>query len=291
LTGFSRGIILQWSIKMDKDRHGTSLIEYIDLSVAIENDIPSDPPSLLPHITYTSHKEGAREMSFFFNGLDHERHLPEGNGWAVESVSLTTHSGTHLDAPYHYAPIMDRSTAERKAWTIDQIPLEWCTGPLVVLDLSDLPDGYVVGPTDIDNKLEMMNYQLQPGDIVCVHTSASKFWGMPEYISKGCGIGREATLHILRQGIRVVGTDAWSWDAPFSLISKKWKESLETGKPDPGIIWEGHFAGIETGYCQLEKLTNLDKVPPLGAIIYCFPVKIKNAGAGWVRAVAGVKKY
>ncbi|GAH26786.1 unnamed protein product [marine sediment metagenome] len=54
------------------------------------------------------------------------------------------------------------------------------------------------------------------------------------------------------------------------------------------IIWEGHFAGIELGYFQMEKMMNLDKVPPVGATIYCFPVKIARASAGWVRAVASV---
>jgi kynurenine formamidase len=273
-----------------KDGIAKELIEYIDLSVAIENDIPSDPPSLRPDITYTSHREGAKSMSAIFEGLEADRHLPGGNGWAVESVALTTHSGTHLDAPYHYAPVMDRSIEEKKALTIDRIPLEWCVGHLVILDFSHLPDGYVAVPSDIDQKLDELNYQLKPGDIVCVHTSAAKYWGGPEYLSKGCGIGREATLYILRQGIRVVGTDAWSWDAPFIHTGRKWKESLEAGRPDTGIIWEGHFAGIEMAYCQLEKLANLDRVPPLGATMYCFPVKIKDAGAGWVRAVAAVKR-
>jgi len=267
-----------------------SQIEYVDLSVTIENSLPSDPPFMIPKVTYTGHRSGADEMSMFFEGIDPSRHLPDGRGWAVESVTLTTHSGTHLDAPWHYAPVMDRSAKEKKAWTIDQIPLEWCVGQLVVLDLSDMPDGYVAAPADIDRTLDNLGYRLKTGDIVCVHTSAAGHWGKPEYLTKGCGIGRDATLHILNQGIRIVGTDAWSWDAPFSHTAKKWKESLVKGKPDSSIIWEGHFAGIERCYFQLEKLTNLDKVPPLGATMYCFPIKIKDAGAGWVRAVAAVRK-
>jgi len=263
-----------------------SWIEYIDLSIAIENNLPSDPPFMIPQVIYTDHKEGAKEMSAIFSGMDAAMHLPDGKGWAVESAILSTHNGTHLDAPYHYAPVMDRSAKEKKAWTIEQIPLDWCIGHLVVLDFSEMPDGYVAVPSDIDKKLACLNYQLKIGDIVCVHTSAAGYWGKPEYLSKGCGIGKEATLHILKQGIKVVGTDAWSWDAPFSHTGKKWKESLEKGEPDSSIIWEGHFAGIEMGYCHLEKLTNLDKVPPLGSTIYCFPIKIKDASAGWVRAVA-----
>jgi len=264
-------------------------IEYIDLSISIENSLPSDPPFMIPKITYTDHRAGAEEMSMFFEGIDASRHLPDGKGWAVETVTLTTHSGTHLDAPYHYAPVMDRATQEKKAWTIDQIPLEWCVGHLVVLDLSDMPDGSVAVPSDIDRALDKLGYRLKTGDIVCVHTSAAGFWGKQEYLTKGCGIGKEATLHILKQGVKVVGTDAWSWDAPFSHTARKWKASLEKGEPDSGIIWEGHFAGIEKGYFQLEKLANLDRVPPLGATIYCFPVKIKDSSAGWVRAVAAVR--
>ncbi len=265
-------------------------IEYIDLSVAVEDSLPSDPPFMIPEITYTDHRSGAEEMSAIFEGLDPSRDLPDGKGWAVESVTLTTHSGTHLDAPWHYAPVMDRTTKEKKAWTIDQIPLEWCVGHLVVLDLSGMADGYVAEPSDIDRALDKLAYRLRTGDIVCVHTSAAGHWGRQEYLTKGCGIGKEATLHILKQGIRIVGTDAWSWDAPFCHTGRRWKESLESGKPDSGIIWEGHFAGIEMGYFQLEKLANLDKVPPLGATMYCFPIKIKDAGAGWVRAVAAVRK-
>ena len=271
-------------------RKEDSNMEYIDLSIAIEDGLPSDPVFMIPRVTYTDHREGAKEMSGIFKGMDPDRHLPEGKGWAVESVDLSTHNGTHLDAPYHYAPVMDKSIKEKKALTIDQIPLEWCVGHLVVLDFSDLPDGYVAVPSDIDKGLEKLNYQLKTGDIVCVHTSAAGYWGRPEYLSKGCGIGKDATLHILRQGIRVVGTDAWSWDAPFSHTGEKWRESMEKGKPDSSIIWEGHFAGIEMGYCHLEKLTNLNKVPPLGSTLYCFPIKIKDASAGWVRAVAAVRR-
>jgi kynurenine formamidase len=97
----------------------------------------------------------------------------------------------------------------------------------------------------------------------------------------GCGIGREATLHLLERGVRVAGTDAWSWDAPFSFTAKRF---AETG--DPSIIWEGHKASREIGYCHMEKLANLDKLPPSGFRVCCFPVKIEAASAGWTRCVA-----
>ena len=94
-------------------------------------------------------------------------------------------------------------------------------------------------------------------------------------------MGREATLYLLERGVRVTGTDAWSWDAPFTYTAEKWEENQ-----DPSIIWEGHRASREIGYCHLEKLHNLEALPGDGFQIMCFPVKIKGASAGWTRAVA-----
>ena len=81
--------------------------------------------------------------------------------------------------------------------------------------------------------------------------------------------------------MRVTGTDAWSWDAPFVHTKAKF---MRTG--DAGLIWEGHKAGREIGYCHLEKLHNLESLPADGFTIACFPVKIRGASAGWTRAVA-----
>ena len=52
------------------------------------------------------------------------------------------------------------------------------------------------------------------------------------------------------------------------------------------LIWEGHKAGRDIGYCQLEKLHNLEVLPPFGFTVSCFPHKIRGASAGWTRAVA-----
>ena len=78
-----------------------------------------------------------------------------------------------------------------------------------------------------------------------------------------------------------MGTDAWFWDAPFSFTARRWAETQ-----DPAIIWEGHKAGSDIGYYQIEKLHGLEALPPFGFTVSCFPVKIKNAGVGWIRAVA-----
>jgi len=134
---------------------------------------------------------------------------------------------------------------------------------------------------DMKRALDRIQYQLKPLDIVLVNTTAGKAYGQPDFIDRGCGFGREATLFLLNQGVRVTGTNGWSWDAPFSFTAKRF---AETG--DASIIWEGHKAGREIGYCHMEKLSNLDALPDHGFKVACFPVKIEKASAGWTRAVA-----
>jgi kynurenine formamidase len=250
---------------------------FIDLSVALETDIPSDPEIMLPEIEYMDHKQTAPQVMGFFPGLT-QQDLPGGEGWAVEKLSIYTHNGTHLDAPYHHHSTMNGG---ERAITIDEVPLDWCFSAGVRLDFRHFDDGYLVTPDDIDAELVRIGHRLQPLDIVLVNTSAGARYGQPDYLGRGCGMGRDATLHLLNQGVRLTGTDAWSWDAPFSTTAARY---AETG--DASLIWEGHRASMEIGYCHIEKLANLDQLPGTGFIVSCFPFKIKKASAGFTRAVA-----
>ncbi len=114
-----------------------------------------------------------------------------------------------------------------------------------------------------------------------VNTSAGTRYGQPDYVGTGCGMGREATLYLLQRGVRLTGTDAWSWDAPFSFTAQRYAEDH-----DASIIWEGHRAGRTIGYSHIEKLHNLESLPANGFEVSCFPVKVHAASAGWTRAVA-----
>jgi kynurenine formamidase len=248
----------------------------VDLSVKIENGGSPDPAGR-PKIEYSTHRETAADIVKFFPGLK-ECELPDSEGWAFERVRLPTHAGTHLDAPWHFASTMNRG---ERAITIDEVPLDWCFQPGLKLDFRHFPNGYVVSAEDVEAELERIGHRLQPLEIVLVNTRAGTAWGQDNYVDIGCGMGREATLYLLERGVRVTGTDAWGWDAPFAYTAKRY---AETG--DPRIIWEGHKAGREIGYCHLEKLHNLEALPAKGFAVCCFPVKIAGASAGWTRAVA-----
>lgn len=245
----------------------------IDLSLEL-CETPSE--RIPPRIRYVDHARGAEEMSQIF-GVPPDR-WPDGLGWAGEEVTLITHAGTHMDAPYHYGP----SSGGERARYIGEVPLEWCFAPGVVLDFRAKGDGEEITAADLDAAVCRIG-RLAPGDIVLLMTGADRHWGQADYPDRGCGLGREGTLHLLEQGIRVIGIDAWGLDRSFAAMRAEYQRS-----GDPSSVWASHFAGRLRGYCQLEKLTHLDRLPPAGFRIACFPIKVARAGAGWCRVVAFV---
>ena len=254
---------------------------FVDLSIYLENDVISDPPAFAPKIQYFSHENTFAQIAPFFPGLKKED-LPDGEGWAVELVQLSTHNGTHLDAPYHFHSTQDKALGTKKpAITIDQVPLEWCFQPGVKLDFRHFADGYVVTAQDVEAELARIGHVLSPLEIVVVNTRAGSRYGHDDFVSAGCGMGYEATMYLMERGVRLTGTDAWSWDAPFVHTAQKYGQTH-----DASLIWEGHKAGRDIGYCHMEKMHALETLPPTGFMISCFPHKIRGASAGWTRAVA-----
>jgi len=100
---------------------------FVDLSVPlvnIENGVAADPPGMIPQIDYIGHQAGAQQIVAMFPGLKPED-LPDAEGWAVETLKLTTHNGTQMDAPWHFASTMD---CGKPAMRIDEVPLDGASG-------------------------------------------------------------------------------------------------------------------------------------------------------------------
>jgi kynurenine formamidase len=248
----------------------------IDLSVPLEHNAVSEP--LPAQIHYVRHDgEGLEQMRQFFGVRPDDLVWSGGLGWAVEEFRGITHTGTHVDAPYHYGPHSEGKPAR----TIDQVPLEWCFAPGVVLDFRNTAAGALIDVLDLKSALQRIDYCLQPLDIVLLQTGADKRIGTRDYFAQP-GLGREGVLWLVEQGVRVIGIDAYTLDRPFAAMVEDFRR---TG--DGRYIWPAHFAGITREYCQIEKLANLDQIPrPHGFYVSCLPVKIAGASAGWCRAIA-----
>jgi len=247
----------------------------IDLSVSLESDSSWAPRSLRSVVKHQSHRFGRWAMWWMFGVR--RCHLPYGLGWANDTIKLSTHGTTHIDAPWHYAPTSGAAPAK----TIDQVPLDWCYGPGVVLDMRHKPDGEAISIADVDAALAKIDYVLRAGDIVLMHTGGDGRLGSPEYFSRGTGVSADATRYLCDKGIRLMGIDAWGWDTPLAAQAR---EAKRTGRSD--IFWAAHFVGLEREYCQIERLTNLAALPPHGFKVCAFPLKVKNGSAGPARVVA-----
>jgi len=245
----------------------------IDLSCTLENFAFEPWP---PEITYWDHREGARNLGGPLGiGPDD---FPDGMCLAWEKLTLITHAGTHLDAPWHFGP----TSGGVKAKTIDEIPLEWCFSDGVVLDVRHRRAGESVTLEDTQEALRKIGYTVKPLDIVMFMTGADKYIEDPRYTRMHPGISPEATSWLIDQGVKIMGTDGYGFDKPFPTMGEEFK----SGAGAKGL-WPAHLVGRQKEYLHIEKLVNLDKIPrPFGFKVAVFPIKIAKASAGWVRAVA-----
>jgi len=246
----------------------------VDLSAPIVASPPELPEALRTDIEFQGHAAGAQQIEQLL-GVQPEL-LRDGEGWATERfTNFGTHNSTHVDAPWHYN---SRVNGER-AQTIDELPLEWFTGPGVVLDFDGRPDGEVIDVPDVESALTEAGHDLQPGDIVLVRTGRDAYLNELDYMARGCGVSAAATHWLFERGVHVMGIDAWGWDAPLHLQAARANDEQEQG-----IFWAAHQADLP--YCQIERLCNLAALPPTGFIVCCFPLKIVGGSAAPTRAVA-----
>jgi kynurenine formamidase len=252
----------------------TKKMKIIDLTLPLKNGLKY---RTAPEIRYEAHDEGAK--AFRARWDISEESLEEYA--ASETITLTSHSGTHMDAPWHYGPTSEGKPAK----TIDQIPLEWCYGNGVLLNFTHRRKGEIISQKDLKEALGKIYYTLKPSDIVLIRTDCSKHFEEEEYQYMHPGMSQEATLWLIEQGIKVVGTDAWGWDTSLDVLVEEFKRGVR------GRLWAAHLAGREKEYCHIEKLCNLDKIAkPYGFLVFAFPVKIEKASGGWVRAVALIEE-
>ena len=93
---------------------------------------------------------------------------------------MGVHSTTHIDAPWHYAP---KTNGERSK-TIDEIPLEWCYGDGIVIDMAHKADFDPITVDDLDEFIKANNLMLQPNMIVLIKTGRDKFNGTKDFHKK-----------------------------------------------------------------------------------------------------------
>jgi len=248
-------------------------MELIDLSLTISLN-ESEPVPI--RIDYISHEEGASMLGSSM-GLTKEN-FPDNKGLSTENVFLTTHTGTHIDAPLHYGPECEGASSK----SIVDVPLEWFYSDAVVLRFRSDVELNEISLQEIKDELRKIKYQLKPLDIVLLQTDGDLLWEKKEYFTSFRGVSLEATEWLVSQGIKVIGVDTFGFDPPFRKMLDRYNDTN-----DKATLWPAHIFGRKKEYCQIERLANLRDIPvQVGFKVICFPIKIFGCGAGWSRVVA-----
>ncbi|MEO0571840.1 MAG: cyclase family protein [Bacteroidota bacterium] len=250
-------------------------MEIIDLSKPIKYN-KSDPWFMKVKIKHKPHKKAKWLIRFL--GLPFKLFPKNFEGWADDTIQkMGVHSTTHIDAPWHYSPTTDGKISK----TIDEIPLDWCFGEGLVVDMKHKEDFDPITIDDIIGFLTTFDLKLKPNMIVLIKTGRDKFNGTKDFHKKGTGMSAKATEWLIDQGIKVMGIDSWGWDLPLPYMLKKAKRTSNSE-----YFWEAHLVGRRKEYCHMEQLVNLDALPHSGFKVAVFPLKIVGASAAPARVVA-----
>ena len=250
-------------------------MKIIDLSKPIQYN-KNDPWFMKVKIKHKPHKKAKWLIRFL--GLPFKL-FPKGFiGWADDTIQkMGVHATTYMDAPWHYSP----TTKGKKSKTIDEVPLDWCFGDGLLIDMKHKEDFDPITIKDLEEFLATNQLKINPGMIVLIRTGRDKFNGTKDFHKRGTGMSASATEWLIDKGIKVMGIDAWGWDLPLPYMLNKAKE---TGNSE--YFWEAHLVGKNKEYCHMEQLVNLDQLPYNGFKIAAFPLKITGASGAPARVVA-----
>ncbi len=238
-------------------------VRLIDLSMPVHNDMVTFPKIVQPRLEmYQSWRDYAEAIGATEFGVD----------WltATYRVELSDHVGTHMDSLRH---LRDDAPGP------EGIPLEYCYGDGVVLDMRHKQSGEGISLDDVHQALANIAYTLKPRDIVLFMTGAGSYQDEQRYLTDHSGLTAEAVHWLLDQGIIMMGIDAITFDPPvWAMFERK-------------QFWEAHRVMMEREWYHLENLTNLDKIPvPYGFTVSMFPIKWVNTTGAPVRAVAIIEE-
>ena len=209
----------------------------VDLTLEISNKLPSFPGSPRPQFISWADKKS--------------------DGYNLELIFLSSHSGTHLDAPYHFV---------EKGFSIDKIPLNRLITNAVVCRVKKDPNEPITQRDIVD--FETRNGMIYPNMAVVFETEWSKNIAKKDYFTKNPGLSAAAARYLLKKKVWLVGIDS---------------PSIDMGKDSKFPV---HHILLKGEVLILENLCNLSKIPRPYFKLIVFPLKLRGATGSPVRAVA-----
>ena len=215
-------------------------MKVIDLTQLIAGDMPVYPGTEQPKLTVanTYEKDGFRETL----------------------ISFYSHTGTHMDAPFHL--FGDRTS-------LDAHPADQFVGKALVIDCTDVGEGGMIGIEYVEKVRDLADQ----AEFLIFNTGWDSKWGTDAYFGEYPIVSMEVCQYLLDSGKKGVGFDVIGID-PISDVELT-RHRMLLSQRDIVII---------------ENLTNLDKIGDKLFAFAALPLKYKDADGAPVRAVAIIEE-
>ena len=215
-------------------------MKIIDLTLTVSDEIPTFPGSPQPSfIPWENVKE---------------------DGYNLELLFLSTHTGTHMDAPYHFL---------EKGAKIHEISLKKLVSEAILIK-SKKKSGGSITKTDIQ-KFEKKHGKIVSFSSVIFYTGWQRNLQKKYYFTKNPGLSVSAAKYLASKKINLVGIDS---------------PSIDLGKDSKFSV---HQIFAKKGMLIVENLANLEKIKSSKFHLVVLPLKLKNATGSPVRAIAFVE--
>lgn len=260
----------------------------IDLTASMDPEYRRHVPAefgrfdriVAPDITYVRPEVEGRDIMMTMYGCTVED-LPDGDGFGSDFVEMSTHCGTHVDAPLHSGNTIEG----RPARTMSDIDLSELYAPGLVLDVRPWVEPSAgISIEALDRAIAATGRKIGEGQAVLIRTGQEAYTNDQPDFYRYPGMTGEGTRHLTGLGATILCTDALAWDRPTPVMVKAFKE---TG--DKRHIWDGHFAIRDKEAFIVQKVQNLAALPLSGFMVGFFPVNLPRTSAAPCRAVAFVE--
>ncbi|RMW39187.1 MAG: cyclase family protein [Nitrosopumilus sp.] len=209
----------------------------IDLTLTISKSIPSFPGSPTPQfISWSNLKE---------------------DGYNLELLFLSSHTGTHLDAPFHFI---------KNGIKIDQISLGRLMGKAILIKIKKSKNSPITKSDII--QFEKKNGSIPDKSSVFFFTDWQKNLKKDNYFTENPGLALSAATYLAQKKTNLVGIDS---------------PSIDLGKDESFSV---HHVLSKNDILIVENLANLNKIKSKEFDFTILPLKLKDATGSPVRAVA-----
>ena len=225
-------------------------MEVIDLTHTIHDEIQIFPGDPMPSIR---------------RGLTHEKDFCH-----VDLLKLGSHTGTHIDAPFHFF---------KDGQKIDEIPVGRFIGNGILADVSDKSERDLIDGAD----LKLYASEIKKGDFVILRTGWDRYFGTPKYYRHPY-LSADGARILVKMGVSLVGIDALSIDPTYygnsdsDPSAKDLPDEEKYGYPVHDIL-------LSHNILIVENLCNLNKVKQVKGVYSFLPLKLKDSDGSPIRAV------